>query len=519
MRVRSLLPAVLALLALYAPTYWDMAHGPWRTDEQAHAPLIALVSAWLAWRGRDALLRSGAPRRLVGAGLLAIGLLAYTAGRILGIPLLELGSQLPVLAGLLLWFGGWGLLRSLAFPLLFLAFMLPLPGVLVDTLTAPLKTWISIAAEEALYFAGYPVARSGVVLSLSQYRLLVADACSGLYSAIFLSALGLLYLHLVPNRPRRHKALLLIGLVPIALLANLARVLALLLITFHFGDAIGQGPLHDLTGVGVFVLALLLLFMLDALLLRILPDNRASGPSGFALTPPASGGRERPLAALVAVPLLLTAGIANAWHLAPEPTTQPDLEAMVPASFSGWRQQQGLVPVEADAPRDTPYARTLARTYVNPDGELIMLSIAYGANQLNERLHAHRPEYCYRAQGFSVEAIGDDQLAVAGAAIQVRHLLARRPGRIETITYWMVIGDRATLPGLDRKLLQIRHGLAGNVPDGFLVRVSSLGQQGDADALHARFVRDLLAASDQSAQRRLLGRSLSGPEGNGRDPA
>ena len=229
--MRPLLPIALALLVLYGPTYWDMSHGIWRGDEQAHAPIIAVIVAWLIWRGRAALDEPGRPAALASGLMLAVGLAAYACGRALELPLLEIGSQIPVLAGVLLFLGGKKWLRAFAFPLGFLLFMLPLPGVLVDALTSPIKEWISMCAEELLYRAGYPIARSGVILSLSQYRLLVADACSGLSSMIFLGALGLLFLHLAARHSRIHVALLLASILPIAFAANLARVLFLLLLT------------------------------------------------------------------------------------------------------------------------------------------------------------------------------------------------------------------------------------------------------------------------------------------------
>ena len=100
--------------------------------------------------------------------------------------------------------GGRQVLRQMAFPLFFLIFVLPYPGWVIDSLTQPLKLMISQGAEWLLYLAGYPVARSGVLISLGQYRLMVADACSGLHSLIFLSALGLLYIHF--TGPRRSLA-------------------------------------------------------------------------------------------------------------------------------------------------------------------------------------------------------------------------------------------------------------------------------------------------------------------------
>jgi exosortase len=147
--------------------------------------------------------------------------------------------------------------------------MVPLPGVLVDSLTLPLKHAVSVVAEQLLYWAGYPVARRGVVLTVGQYELLVADACSGLHSMFSLSALGLLYLHLVRHTNWVRNALLIVSILPIAFAANILRVLVLVLVTYHLGDAAGQGFLHGSAGIVLFMAALLMLLLLDQGLSRV----------------------------------------------------------------------------------------------------------------------------------------------------------------------------------------------------------------------------------------------------------
>ncbi len=494
----------LALLVLYAPTYWDMSQGIWRSAEQGYAPLIALVAAWLAWRVKARLPDPAAVAPVTGSFLLVSGLLAYAGGRALQLPLFELGSQIPVFAGLLLLLGGRPWLRAFAFPLGFMLFMLPLPGILIDSLTSPIKEAISILAEELLYRAGYPVARNGVVLSLSQYRLLVADACTGLYSMIFLTALGLLYLHLNPRQSRKHVALMLAGILPIAFVANLARVLLLLLLTYHAGDAVGQGPLHDLTGVGVFLLALFLLFVLDALLSRTLPPPPATRP-----VPRVSRQGMPRHAAWLCIPLLAGAGGALALQPGkhgPGPVPPVDLEVAVPSEFGGWRQTAGPIAVAADATAATPYGTTLARTYVDAENRRIMLAIAHGAHQLGDAMQAHRPEYCYRAQGFSVGATSDGSLRTAYGAVPVRRLETRRSERSEPVSYWMMVGNQATLPGFSRKLAQVRQALSGRIPDGMLVRISSIDENPqEAYRLHDRFASDLLSALPEAGRVRMAG--------------
>jgi exosortase B len=162
-------------------------------------------------------------------------------------------------------------IRVLWFPLFFLLFLIPLPDMLVDVVTGPLKQQVSELSEMALYWAGYPIARSGVTLTIGQYQLLVADACSGLHSMFSLSAMGLLYLYIMQHRSWIRNGVLIASLLPIAFVANTVRVIILVLVTYHFGYEAGQGFVHKFAGILLFIFSLLFLVALDGLLGWVLP--------------------------------------------------------------------------------------------------------------------------------------------------------------------------------------------------------------------------------------------------------
>lgn len=260
-------PVGLGLLVLYVPTYVRLTRDFWVQEEYAHGPIILAMVLWLAWRARDALIGDTATLHpTIGGSLLLIGLLSYVLGRSQYIPLLEVGSQVPVLAGSLLLVRGLAALHRLWFPIFFLVFLVPLPGIIIDPLTGELKHLVSAIAETLLYTAGYPIARSGIVLSIGPYQLLVADACSGLHSLFSTAALGLLYIYLTDNGSMLRNGALVASLLPIAFVANVIRVLALVLVTFHFGEQAGQGFIHGFSGILLFVVGLLALMALDSLL-------------------------------------------------------------------------------------------------------------------------------------------------------------------------------------------------------------------------------------------------------------
>jgi exosortase B len=160
------------------------------------------------------------------------------------------------------------------FPLFFMIFMIPLPGLFVDALTQPMKMAVSYVAELSLYNLGYPISRSGVILQIGQYQLLVADACAGLNTLFTLEALGLLYLNLIRHQSAMRNILLAIFIVPISFAANVIRVMILTLITYHFGDEAGQGFLHGFAGMVLFIAALTLIIASDGLLRMILPHRQ-----------------------------------------------------------------------------------------------------------------------------------------------------------------------------------------------------------------------------------------------------
>ncbi|MFH1817363.1 MAG: exosortase B [Pseudomonadota bacterium] len=271
-------PVVAGLLALYVPTYWMLAHGIWNSEEQAHGPIVLVVALFLIWQRRAIFTNSDGyqPKHVevaTGWVLLIVGLLAYTLGRSLEILLLEVGSQIPVILGALLITQGVRAARALWFALFFLVFMIPLPSFIVDAATGPLKQYISVIAEHVLYAAGYPIARSGVMLTVGPYQLLVADACSGLHSMFSLSAMGLLYLYLMQRTSVTRNLIIMAAILPIAFVANVVRVMVLVLVTYHLGDEAGQGFLHGFAGIMLFIIGLLFLFVLDWVLGFIFPDR------------------------------------------------------------------------------------------------------------------------------------------------------------------------------------------------------------------------------------------------------
>lgn len=268
---------VAGLLVLYIPTCWYLANNDWQLESQGHEPLILALAYWLLWSDRNSIF-AGTPRPALISGFvtLSFGLVAYAIGRSQAFITLEVGSQIFVLAGALLLIHGWSALRYGWFPLFFMIFMVPLPSAIVQAITTPLKAAVSHVAEYLLYVFNYPIARTGVVLSIGQYQLMVADACAGLNSMFTLESLGLLYMRLMNYQSPVRNTVLALSIIPISFFANVIRVIVLVLVTYYFGDAAGQGFTHWFAGMVLFVVALTTIFIIDKPLGWLFENERRS---------------------------------------------------------------------------------------------------------------------------------------------------------------------------------------------------------------------------------------------------
>jgi EpsI family protein len=466
------------------------------------------------WRDRAALVDASARAPVAGALLLVPGLLLYIVGRSQELPLFEAASIFPLVAGTVLVMAGWSAARRLAFAFLLLLFVVPVPGFILDAITGPLKSAVSASVAAILHTLGYPVERAGVMLQVGDHQLLVADACSGMNSIYSLVALSLVYVHLTGPSRRARLPLVLLGVIPIAVAANIVRVTVLALIAYHFGDEAAEGFVHGFAGVLVFALAVGMVVGWDRLLSPSpLGEGRGEGRVMrplFTLTPTLSQGRGRSIAAVALLTLFIACAIA-APLLRPMPadTSAVNLERMLPTQLGEWRVDPTSVPVaparDVQANLDRIYNQVVSRTYVNAQGAVMMLTVAYGGDQ-SDALKAHRQEACYAAQGFAIRDLHPDAMSIDGRTIPVTRMLALRGERSEPVTYWLTMGDRVVLGRLERLRVQLASGMHGRMPDGMLVRVSSLSTDAaGAYAAQQAFMGEVVAAMQPRDAARLVG--------------
>lgn len=217
-------------------------------------------------------------------------------------------------------------------------------------------------------------------------------------------------------------------------------------------------------------------------------------------------------AALVVFLMVVSFAVAAAW----KPTTKladqrPKvvLETMFPKRFGDWvvddRMPVQLVSPDTAALLNKIYNQTLSRTYVDAKGDRVMLSVAYGGDQ-SDATRAHRPEVCYPAQGFQLTGSSTATLRGSLDGMRVRQLVAKLGGRNEVITYWTVIGEKVTVTGTEAKLAQLSYSMRGLIPDGMLVRVSTIEANAPAAyAVHQAFITQMRQAMDPAIQPMVMG--------------
>ena len=240
----------------------------------AHGPIVLATGLWLITQCLPDMRARQAPALSLPIILaLATALPIYVFGRAYDFISLEAAGVYCAMLAMAYRLVGWRALRYNIFPFLYLGFLVPPPGWLIDQATAPLRMFVSTAATALLQPFGYPIQREGITLFIGSYQMLVEDACAGMNSIVGLTAITLFYIYLLHKASWRYSLLLVALIIPVAILVNIIRVIALILLTYYAGDGVAQGFLHVTTGIVLFTLALAAMFGIDWVLQRILGNR------------------------------------------------------------------------------------------------------------------------------------------------------------------------------------------------------------------------------------------------------
>lgn len=268
------LPLIIGFTVLAAPTLRALGVQVWSRESGAHGPIILATGLWLLWRALTQMRQEGQPGSpWVSALLMGPALMLYVFGRAFDFISLEVLGLYGVGVSIMQAHFGLPTLFRHWFQFFYLGFLVPPPQWVLDQITGPLKQFVSHVAVESLSLAGIPLSREGVTIFVAQYQLLMEDACSGLNSLVGLTAITLFYIYLLRGSSWRYSLLLTMFVIPIAITGNIIRVMTLILLTYFFGDAVAQGFLHFTAGFFVFAVGLLLVFLLDSALIKVVPKS------------------------------------------------------------------------------------------------------------------------------------------------------------------------------------------------------------------------------------------------------
>lgn len=257
----------LLLAVIYYPTVgWMWTRWFGGDSYYSHGPLIPLVSGALLWLKRRELAATQISSSKLGLFILSAGLLFHLLSALMFIQSIS-GFSLPiVIIGLVLYLFGWEFARITLFPLGFLFFIAPAPMQFIAIITFKMKLFASHLAAIAVQLLGIPLVREGSIVHLSNTTIVIGDPCSGLRSLISLTALGILYAYLAKTSYSKRIALVLAS-IPIAIIANIVRVIGVIVVANFYGDRIvTDGLVHEAFGFSVFVIALAGLILTGRLL-------------------------------------------------------------------------------------------------------------------------------------------------------------------------------------------------------------------------------------------------------------
>jgi exosortase D (VPLPA-CTERM-specific) len=493
---------LLAGIALYSRVLSKLARDWAANDDYSHGFLIVPLALYFAWRSRHRLARLDAAPSNLGL-LLVLGGVGILAAGVLGAELfLQRVSLLAVIAGTIVFLLGWAHLKVLAFPVLFLLLMIPIPSIIFNQVAFPLQLLASQAGELALRTAGVPVLREGNVITLSNTTLQVAEACSGIRSLISLLTLAIVYGYFTLRRPVS-RALLAAASLPVAIVANAVRVAGTGFAAHYVGAEAAEGFFHTFSGWLVFLLAFVFLWAVRGLIAKALhegPPVRSEGAEEESSRVLGKQPRRWPVRPVAVIALLLVSRVAIADVSRTEPVLPRQPFATFPVRLGDWQgertsrfDQQVLTILGVD--------EYINRIYQAPGGRMVGLYVGYYSSQ-RQGDTIHSPLNCLPGAGWEPVTKRRLPLAVAEGrngsgstssrrAPVVNRLLIRKGADRQVVLYWYQGHGRVTASEYWGKIYAVLDAIRLNRTDGALVRIVSpviaAGADGEQQADEAAF--------------------------------
>lgn len=466
---------VVLLGALYYLVLVHLGRQWWADENYSHGFLIPLVSAYLVWERRDRLRALSPHPSLVGSLVLLVGLGLLFLGVVGAELLVQRISLLVVLAGLVLFILGREFLRVLTVPLVLLLFMIPPPQILFNAIAFPLQGLAARTAEATLRFLSIPVLREGNIITLANTSLEVAEACSGIRSLITLMALAATLACLTRIGTWRGLALVAVS-VPIAVIANAARVAGTGVLAYHYGPRVADGFFHTVSGWLLFLVAAALLGGAWIVLKAIGAKRHRHEPSGEReraqeVVPAACWPRLTVRLGVSAALVGLALGVAGIISHGEAVPLRRSFEAF-PGRIGAWQGvREALPPSVLDLLRVSDYVN---RLYVNPRSLPIWLYVGYYETQRQGQI-IHSPQNCLPGGGWTIlsHTYMPVTLPGRGEPVTINRVLIGREGDRQLVLYWYQERGRIIANEYAAKLYLVTDAATRNRTDGALVRISA----------------------------------------------
>ena len=477
---------VLTILAglvvwLYLPVLKHLAWQWWDDENYSHGFLIPLMSAYFVWDRRERLRKLADAPSWLGLPVLVAGVGLFLLGNVAAELFTMRASLLVILAGLVLYLLGREHLKALAFPILYLIFMIPPPTILFNSITFPLQLFAARTATATLQFVNIPVLREGNVIILANTTLEVAEACSGIRSLATLLALATTLAYFTQRRRSWRATALVASAVPVAIVANASRVAGTGILAHYYGAQVAEGFLHTFSGWLLFLVATALLGIIGGLLAKLAPgQGRTQDPTSSValpgekepvpLTPARSHGG---LWRVTGAALVLVAGV-TALPLLSRGESVPLRRSLdrFPIEVGAWRGiSEALPPSELAILRVTDY---LNRLYAAPGKAPIWLYVGYYETQRQGQI-IHSPQQCLPGSGWNFLSRQYLTLGLPGRAspVTINNVLVGKGEERLIVLYWYQERGRIVANEYKAKLYMITDAVMQNRTDGALVRLSA----------------------------------------------
>jgi exosortase D (VPLPA-CTERM-specific) len=471
-----------------------------KQEEYSHGYFIPLISLWLLWSRRQALVESRGQPSAWGLLAIAAGGVMLVIGELSAIMILVQLAFLVFLTGLVLCYGGISLMRLALLPIAVLLFCIPLPYFIESQLTWRLQLLSSNLGVLMLRALDYSVYLEGNVIDLGRYRLQVIEACSGLRYLYPLLSVGFLMAYMYPAA-LRWRALVLLSTVPITVLTNSMRIAIVGVLVERWGTGMAEGFLHYFEGWIIFIACQVVLvgeiMLIERYGLRRSIFDVQQFPKVKAVPPSAKGTAKRaglPVAAVLLMLLVFLAAqtVSGREEIKPARTSL----RLFPSLVEGWQSTESSLPVEVE--RYLGLNDYVLADYVGPNAERINFYVAYYASQ-RKGVSPHSPQVCIPGDGWIISDLSTADFPLQdGTRLAAVRVQIDRAGERALVYYWFDQRGRRISNEFAMKWYLLRDAIMRNRTDGAMVRVvTGVGRNEDIRAADARLQQFVRVAAPQ----------------------